>query len=176
MPIHVDVAEEAPLRKSLPLHGALGVLLEKRLADAVDRGAVIVIRLVAHLGRSGNIGGHAGEVLGVFVHQFIEILHIHVTGAAGTPAIGHDLNQIGAHFFKLAVHHIGHAVAERQNHDHGADTDDDTQHGEKRPHLAGFQRFQRQLEGLGKVHTPTSPSAPVSSGCTTAAGSEASPS
>ena len=176
MPIHVDVAEEAPLRKSLPLHGALGVFLEKRLADAVDRGAVIVIRLVAHLGRSGNIGGHAGEVLGIFVHQFIEILHIHVTGAAGPPAIGHDLDQIGAHFFKLAVHHIGHAVAERQNHDHGADTDDDTQHGEKRPHLAGFQRFQRQLEGLGKVHTPTSPSAPVSSGCTTAAGSEASPS
>ena len=113
MAFHVDVAEEASLRKGLPLHGALGILLEKCLADTVDRGAVIVLRLVAHLGRSGNIGGHTGEVLGIFVHQLVEVLHIHVTGAAGTPAIGHDLDQIRAHFFKLAVHHIGHAVAKR---------------------------------------------------------------
>ena len=176
MPIHVDVAEEAPLRKSLPLHGALGVLLEKRLADAVDRGAVIVIRLVAHLGRSGDIGGHAGEVLGVLVHQFIEILHIHVTGAAGPPAIGHDLDQIGAHFLKLVVHQVGHAVAQRQDHNDSAHADDYAQHGEEGPHFAGPKGFQGQLEGLPKVHASTSPSRPASSGCTTAAGSLASPS
>lgn len=44
------------------------------------------------------------------------------------------------------------------------------------PHFAGPKGFQGQLEGLPKVHASTSPSRPASSGCTTAAGSLASPS
>ena len=175
MALHVNVAEEAAILQAGALHGLLGVGAVKCLADAVNAGAVEVLRSLPHLGCGGHIGRDAGEILGVLLHKRIHIFRAHVPGAALAAAVDHHLDQVGAQLLELGVHVILHAVAQAGDDDDRRHADDDAQHGQQRPHLAEQQGFDGQLEGLGEIHAG-SPSPASSWGWTTAWGSLASPS
>ena len=184
----VDVGDKSAFAQVLAAHGG-PPLVEEGLTHTINAGALKILAPLPHRQLSGDIGGHAGDVLGIFIHQFIHIVWVHRTGV---PPVHKqlDLDQIGAQLLKLLVHHILHAVAQAGDNDDGTHADDDAQHGEQSPHLAGHQGLQGQAEGLSKVHAPASCSAgeasenppaagsscSISSGRTTALGSWASPS
>ena len=108
----------------------------------------------------------------MLLHQLVHLVRIEVHSGAVAPAVDHGLNQVDTHVLHLLVHHLLQAVAQGDDHNHRSHADDNAQHGQKRPHLAGAQGLDGQAEGLRKVHASTS----ASSACTTALGSAASPS
>ena len=126
----------------------------------------------------GDIGADGGKVFGVFLHQIVHVIHIYFPGRAA--GLNRDLNEVGTQFIEGVAHQLLHTVTQRDDDDDGGHTDDDAQHGEKSPHLAGSQRFQGQEKGLFHTHQASTSSSRSSSssilGWTTAWGSLESPS
>ena len=183
----VDVAEKAALRQGLAAHGLVAPGVIEKFADAVNAGAGELLGALPDHALGHDIGADAGEILGIFVHQGVHVVGRHRAGGETAEVVDLDLEQVGAQLFKLLVHHLLHTVAQTGDDDDRAHANDDAQHGEKGPHLAGHQGLERQAEGLGEIHTAApspafapskpAPSSPLSSsGWTTALGSWASPS
>ena len=93
-------------------------LVEEGLTHTINAGALKILAPLPHRQLSGDIGGHAGDVLGIF-HPPV---HTYRPGPPNGSPPGHkqlDLDQIGAQLLKLLVHHILHAVAQAGDDDDG---------------------------------------------------------
>ena len=172
--LHVHVADKAALGQLFAVHGVVGGGVVHDLADPVHASPVKLLVPVADHAAQVDVGGHAGEDVGVFVHQVIQLLRVGHHAVSHRPNL--DLDHIDAHLVHLLLDHAGEAVAQGENHNHRPHADDDAQHGEQGPHFAGGEGFYRKAEGLSKVHAPTSSSSSSPWGWTTARGSRESPS
>ena len=129
---------------------------------------------MADHGIDPQIGGYAGEDVRVCLHQVIHLLRVGQSVLGPAEELG--LDHVDAQFVHLLLDHAGQAVAQGQDDNDRPHADDDAQHGEQSPHLAGGEGLDGQTEGLGKIHAPTSSSSSSPWGWTTARGSRESPS